>query len=144
MKNYHIIQRNRKTKGGGIIIAVSETSGVDYTVTKIEQESEIMWVKFISHNMEFRVAAVYGLQESHVSEEQIESWFCDLESEYATCSEESVILVGDFNAHVGNDSEGIHNNKTKLNSNGRKVRDLTEPRSLTLLNNSERPVDKSR
>ena len=137
LKNYQVIQRNRKTKLGGIMIAVSETSGIDYTVTKIEQDHEMMWIKCTTKNLAFRIAAVYGMQESQVTEEQIESWFYQLEMEYATCSEEPVLLVGDFNAHVGNDSEGIKQNTSKINANGRRVRDFIERRNLTLLNNTD-------
>ena len=76
------------------------------------------------------------MQKAQSSEEQIEEWFYQLEKEYATCSEEPVLLVGDFNAHVGNDSEGIKHNLSRINSNGRKLREFINRRNLTLLNNT--------
>ena len=118
------------------MIAINQTTGVDYTVTNIEQAHEILWIKCISKNFNFRIAAVYGMQESQSSEEQIEEWFYRLEKEYATCSEEPVLLVGDFNAHVGNDGEGIKHNSCRINSNGRKLREFISRRNLTLINNT--------
>ena len=135
--NYEVIQRNRKTKGGGILVAVEKSSGIEYTVTKIEEAQEIIWLKIKDKNISWRLATVYGLQESQASEEEVEQWFYSLESELATCNDEPILIIGDFNAHVGNDNLGIEGNKNKINRNGRKLREIMERRNLTLLNNTD-------
>ena len=80
---------------------------------------------------------MYGLQESQASEEETERWFYQLEKEYATCSDMPVMIIGDFNAHVGNGEYGIKGNSDKVNRNGRKLLDLMERRDLILVNNSD-------
>ncbi len=48
-----------------------------------------------------------------------------------------VILVGDFNGHIGNDEYGIPGNHTKINSNGNIVRDFIRLCDLNLGNNDK-------
>ena len=137
IENYDIIQRNRSTKGGGILVAVNKSCGIEYTVTKIDETAEQLWIKCKDKNWSWRIATVYGLQESQVNDEETEQWFYNLERELATCSEEPLLIVGDFNAHVGNDESGINGNNEKINRNGKKIRELIERRNLTLLNSTE-------
>ena len=96
-----------------------------------------MWIKCTDNSYSWRIANVYGLQESQCTDEETERWFYQLEKEYATCSNEPVIIIGDFNAHVGSDELGIKGNSHKVNRNGRKLRDLIERRNLSIINNSD-------
>lgn len=131
-----MILRNRQTKGGGILIAIKQKSGVDYTVIKIDQENEIIWIKCKTNNYSFIIATVYGLQESQTNEERIDDWYYHLEEQYSKWNDEPVLLIGDFNAHVGNDHLGISGNTSKINTNGRKLREMIDRRNLILLNDT--------
>lgn len=135
--NYEIITKNRSTKGGGILIGISKTSGIKYSVTKMEEDSEQLWIKCNDKKWSWRIGTVYGLQESQVTEEETERWFYNLEREISNCSDEPMLIIGDTNAHVGNDEDGIKGNLDKINRNGRKLRELVERRNLTIVNNTE-------
>ena len=137
IKNYEIVQRNRNSKGGGLVVAISQTSGIKYAVTRIDEEFEQLWIRCYNSEWAWRYGTVYGLLENQVDDETIERWFYNLETEIANCEDEPLIIVGDFNAHVGNDEEGIPGNHNKVNRNGKKLRELMERRNLVIINSTE-------
>lgn len=47
-----------------------------------------------------------------------------------------IIIIGDFNAHIGNDDEGIIRNNPEINNNGIIVREFIKNSNLQLINNS--------
>ena len=47
-----------------------------------------------------------------------------------------IIILGDFNAHIGNDIEGISMNNPEINNNGIIVREFIKNSNLELINNS--------
>ena len=48
------------------------------------------------------------------------------------------MMVGDFNAYVGNDKEGIKENLEKIGVNGKEYRRLIKDNKLILVNNTEK------
>ena len=106
--------------------------------TNISEKSEQMWVEITCGQQKFMIAICYGLSESRCSEEEIEEWYYELERQYAVNIEKPVIIIGDMNAHVGNDSMGIPENTNIISRNGTKLRDLNTRRQLTLMNASNK------
>ena len=62
-----------------------------------------MWIKV----EDTIIALAYGLIESRADESQIEEWYYQLEKEYSKWQDDKVLIIGDINAHVGNDEKGI-------------------------------------
>ena len=130
-----VIQRNRKELGGGLLIAVKNNTGIEMIILNIEDKQEIMWVKIKMKHITYMIGVVYGYAaESRTSDEEIEEWYFNLEKEISKYSDEKIIIVGDFNAHVGRDDLGIPNNHENINQNGEKLRSLVERRELIMIN----------
>ena len=105
-------------------------------VTDIDDKNEQMWVKIKTSNLNYNMCIVYGRHESRCKDEKIDEWFYKLESSVAKWTEEPTIIIGDMNAHIGNDERGIEGNHSELNKNGKWWRDLIERRQMILLNNT--------
>ena len=132
-----LIIRNRKTKGGGILIATKNNTNLDVITTHLDEENEQVWAKVNYQDEEFIICVAYGLHESKAKEEEIDNWHYNLQKQYAKHDEEAVIFIGDMNAHVGNDRLGIKGNHEKINHNGMIWRDFIDEKSLVLMNNAE-------
>ena len=81
-----------------------------------------MWVVIKCIGWKFRIGIVYGLQESRADDEKIDNWFYELEEHYARDAEEPTLIIGDFNAHIGDKSDGITGNLSKVNKNGDRLK----------------------
>ena len=138
IKGYEkIVIRNRKSKGGGILLAVRKGTNIDLITTHTDDVNEQIWTKVTTPGGDFILAALYGLHESKATDEEIEDWYFALDKQYSQHGDDPVILLGDLNAHVGNDLEGIPGNHSKINKNGNKLRDFIDRRNLTLVNSME-------
>ena len=138
-----IITRNRKDKGGGLLLAVKKNTDIEAMILNIDDNHEIMWVKLKVKNQNYIIAIVYGYSgESRVEEDEIDEWYYSLEKEISKYTEEKVIIVGDLNAHIGNDEDGIEGNIEKINQNGKLLRSLVERRCLFVINATEKCIGK--
>ena len=134
-----IITRNRKDKGGGLLLAVKKNTDIEAMILNIDENHEIMWVKLKVKDQNYIVAIVYGYSgESRVEEEDIDEWYYSLEKGISNYIEDKVIILGDFNAHIGNDEDGIEGNIEKINQNGKLLRSLIERRCLYVINGTEK------
>ena len=129
------VVRNRNKKGGGLLLAVKENTNIKLVVTHISEEHEQLWAHIQTPNEDYRIALVYGLHEGRPEEkEKIEDWYYSLEEEYSKCYEHPVIMMGDYNAHIGADNQGIEDNNIEINMNGYHLRNFIDRRELTLVN----------
>ena len=78
----------------------------------------------------------YGKQESRCEIETIQSDYDDLlqVTHQFQIASEDIILIGDFNAHIGNDQEGIPNNKPEISRSGRLLRQFIKTSGLSIIN----------
>ena len=101
-------------------------------------DAERSWMLTHENNTKIAICSVYMAAE--VPDGEFRTWNNELYSmitgELKTIQNEGydVILVGDFNGHVGNDLEGVEGNKADINSNGRLLRSFVDTNNLTMLN----------
>ena len=76
----------------------------------------------------------YSLIETRNEKEHIKDWWYNLRNQYSQNQEQNVIILGDFNSHIGNDNEGMAGNDPEINTNGEQLRALIENRNLHLVN----------
>ena len=139
IKGYdRIIMRNRSGKGGGILVAARNQSNLQMITTEINANNEQMWLQISDKTWKFNLCVAYGLQESRSTKEEIDDWYYNIEKAYAENQDEPTLIIGDLNALVGNDEHGIKNNHPIINTNGEKLRSMTERRELTILNATDK------
>ena len=130
--------RNRTERGGGILVAKRNGAEFNLLAIKIHTDHEQMWLK-VNDTI---LAVVYGPIESRVDISVIEDWYFELEKEYSTYQDEKVLIIGDINAHVGNDHLGVEGNHEQTNKSGVILRSFLDRRDLSLVNNSEKCTGK--
>ena len=138
-----VVYRNPKHKVGGILLAIKETSKIGMVVLDINQKHEQLWVKIKINSESFILGLAYGIANETVeNKEEIEEWHEQLEQEYTKHAEEKVMIIGDLNAHIGNDDEGIEGNLKKKNKNGRLLREFVKRQNLTIINKQDKCTGK--
>ena len=128
------IMRNRKTQGGGLLIAKKDTSKINLTAINIHENEEHLWAKVNNNTF---ICIVYAPIESRTEKSILEEWYYELEKEYLKWEDNRVMIIGDFNAKVGCDDEGVKGNHPEISTSGRNLRNLCERRNLYIMNNSE-------
>ena len=78
----------------------------------------------------------YGKQESRTNKEEAVAEFKNIETiiECYQKQQYHTLLIGDFNAKIGNDEKGIQNGDKQISRNGIMLRDLIEKYDLTVVN----------
>ena len=62
----------KKSKGGGMMIAIADNNQLNYVTTSINEENEMMWVIVKGNQWKFRIGIVYGKQETQEDEESLD------------------------------------------------------------------------
>ena len=62
-----------------------------------------MTVQISNKIWKIKMCVVYGLQESRSSEDEIDEWYYQLEKSTIEYEKEPFLIIGDLNAHIGND-----------------------------------------
>ena len=130
--------RNRKNNGGGLLIAKRNDSNINLLTLEIHEEHEHLWVKINN----IVIALVYGYIESRTDMTTIEDWYFELEKSYSKVQDQNVMIIGDMNAHIGNDLQGIEGNDSKINKSGEILRSFTDRRDLIIINNDNKCTGK--
>ena len=107
------------------------------TIININEQHEQMTVQLSTNSWKIKMCVAYGLQESRSTDDEIDEWYYQLEKSTIEYEHEPFLIIGDLNAHIGNDSRGISYNTPEINANGRKLRDMMDRRNLTLVNGTE-------
>ena len=128
------ITRNRKTQGGGLLIAKRDGSKINLTAIKIHDNEEHLWAKV---NDNIFISLVYGPIEGRTDKNALEEWYYELEKEYVKWEDNKVIIIGDFNAKVGCDKDGIEGNHPEISTAGKNLLSFCNRRNLTIMNNSK-------
>ena len=128
------IVRNRKTQGGGLLIAKKDGSKINLTTIKIHESEEHLWAKINDNTF---ISLVYGPIESRTDKNDLDEWYYELEKEYIKWEDNKVIIIGDFNAKVGCDQEGIEGNNPEVTTGGKILLNLCQRRNLTIMNKSK-------
>ena len=127
------ILRNRKTKGGGLLIAKSDKSKINLTAIKIHETEEHLWAK-INNTI---VCLAYAPIESRSDKNSLEEWYFELEKEYTKWDDHKVLIIGDFNAKIGTGEGGIEGNHPELSISGKILKNFNERRNLYIMNNEK-------
>ena len=115
------------------MIAIRDNTNLKMIAMHIDEEHEQMWVKV----NEYVIGIVYGMIESRTEKSKIEEWYYVLEKQYVKYQDRKVMIIGDINAHIGNDEYGVYGNSDEISHGGQILRNMTERRNLTIMNNEK-------
>ena len=103
----NVITRNRNTDGGGLLVAKRNNLDSKLVILDINQTHEQMWIELTGPNGKINLCIAYGLHESRCTKQEIEDWHFNIEQKIGEYDQHPVLLIGDMNAHIGNDDKGI-------------------------------------
>ena len=124
---------------------------MEIVTIELHDEMEQIWVQISVNNFKFNIAAVYGPVESRTSTKEVNNWYYELEKSYAENDMKPTMIIGDFNAHVGNDDQGITGNSSNIDCGGEALRIIIDPEkilenpgSMNLVNKKEKNILKKK
>ena len=133
-KNHYL---NRTSRAGGVIIY--HKKDMDVQLLKKNAECETLWVQVKGESEVLAIGGIYSPCEKNVSAAGISDFVRELEKDFMEIKEnktDKILLVGDMNAHVGNDENGITGNNEKVGRNGKEYRRFWKEKDLILCNNT--------
>ena len=141
INGYRWIGRPRCEKlGGGIGFLIKNSLVGRFTVEPFHNSTiEDLWITCcLQNNQRLTIGTYYGKQES-CSNRLADEEFSQLNAKITELliRHENLLLVGDFNAKIGNDHEGIPQNNNYISRNGKLLRDMVKTCNLTLLNSTQ-------
>ena len=138
IRGYKSLCLNRTTRAGGVAVYYKEN--MDVQLVKRNAECETLWVKIKGKTEDLVIGGIYSPCENNISKAGISDFVRELEKDLLEIKENvtnNILMVGDMNAHVGNDDEGIKENDEKIGINGKEYRRFWKERDLTLCNNTD-------
>jgi len=134
------INENRKQASGGVSIWVKNSLiayDLSFEKESEEIENEQQWIGLMSRNEKFAFCITYWRTECDKQRGEINEAIAasiTKRAQQIVAEGYKVILMGDFNAHVGNDKYGIPGNHPEINNNGMLVRQLVHANDAKLWN----------
>ena len=122
IQHYKQIGLNRQNKeGGGIGFLINKSTIKSYTIeTNLNKTIGFISVKLnLSNNKPMMVCLYYGKQESRSTKKKSENEFNQISIYTKNCIDSNayVLMLGDFNAKIINDKEGIVNGDIIISRN---------------------------
>ena len=106
-------------------------------VAEVTDEDEYIFTRIDNTVPAVNIVNIYGSQESRSTNDEIEkSWYRLMKDvKDIEARNESVIIIGDMNRHIGNGEYGIKGNKNLISHGGQLIRDLIQDKRYILINN---------
>ena len=132
---YSSYSRNRKDKSqGGIVTSVRDDESIDcLKVTEGQDCNEFIITRHSKFQTPINVINLYSCQENRTAVNVIRDQWQEIVEEVVKieAKKENLIIIGDFNKHVGDIIEGNH---SKITEGGRLIRELLNNGDYVLLN----------
>ena len=109
---------------------------------KKNKECETLWIKLSEKEEDtdcIVIGGIYSPCESSTTKNKISNFVSELDKDIKEIKEnvtEKILMVGDMNAHVGCDDQGIKGNNQHVGVNGEEYRKLFKNNKMTLMNNT--------
>ena len=140
IQGYEWIEGNRsKQSGGGVGFLVCKNllrNVIREPSINYPDKMEVRWVRLILKDRQHLCMGVfYGKQETYQNQDTLDE-YNTLENQINSflAQNHQVILLGDFNAKVGNDSNGISGGDPAVSRNGKMLLDLIQNTQTVILN----------
>ncbi len=135
IEGYKIKRKDRRQKGGGVMMIYREA--LESMVVEEEElgGDEALWMTVKNQNIKIRIGVVYMPQENKTSATELKRIYKQIgkEVEKATMENASVILMGDFNAKIGDED-----NEEGASKGGKILMEMVQKQDLYVVNTDER------
>ena len=134
IEGYEVKRKDRKRKGGGVMLIYRKA--LENMVMEEEDlgDDEILWITIRNKNITIKVGVVYMPQENKTTVAELQRLYKKIgkEVEKATMENARVVLMGDFNAKIGD-------GELEMASKGGKVlKEMAEKQDMLIVNTDER------
>ena len=117
-------------RGGGIGFLINNIIKTAITIKQQKNtNTEIMWIRIqLKRKEALFIGLFYGKQESRNINITLDENFNIIERhlcQYTANNQNHILLLGDFNAKIGNGDQGIPNGDPNITPNGKRLINLT-------------------
>ena len=133
-------ERAENKEGGGVGILIKNDIIKACTINQIDTKIEIMSLNIkTKYNEDLNIFIYYGKQESRTTKEEAINEFTQLEAimKKFTSKKSQILLIGDFNAKIGDSQNGIKGGDKSITRNGKLLIDLVNNCKLIIVNKTD-------
>ena len=134
LEGYEIRRVDRKSGGGGVMIAYKQClKNVVVVVREEKGAEEMLWVKIDNGKVKLRIGIVYMPQEKDTKVPEIKAIYKKVEEEIekAKANKEKVIMMGDLNCKIG---QLVSGNTEEVTKGGKVLAAMCEKLDMSILN----------
>ena len=139
IEDYEIMYNSKREGKMGTLIGIHKMLvGKSVILEKISEEYEAFWIQCSNNNnIKMRIGNIYAPQENRTKKSIINKMYSNIKkhSNEAKKLGEKILVVGDFNAKIG---EYIQGNKKEVSKNGEKLLEMIKQEELELLNKNDK------
>ena len=132
---YSLVYRNdRSANSGGILIGVRDN--IKNISLELKQENKVgqsLWILLTNTKKKIRIGVIYAPQENVTPNNELKLMYEDTREQIKIGKEEKqqILIIGDFNAKIG---EAVEGNKTQVTKGGRQLLKLANKENMIILN----------
>ena len=134
VEGYKIYRNDRNDLGGGIMVGVQkEMEHITQELTRETGQVETMWISISNNRENIKLGVVY-IPKENIKKEEIKKVYKHIEEEIeeGKRNDFKVMIIGDFNAKVGN--KIIPGNTEEITTGGKLLTELVEKEMMIIMN----------
>ena len=142
LEGYHTVVKNRNKHGGGVMIAIKTELEKSIAIIETSEEKyEILWILINNNRIRTRIGVVYAPQNSRTSKKDLTKMYENIRTQIriAEESKQYLMIIGDFNAKVGNLIEG---NNEEISTAGKQLKEMLLKTNCMIVNASKKTTGK--
>ena len=132
---YSLVYRNdRSANSGGILIGVRDNiKNISLELTQENKVGQSLWILLTNTKKKIRIGVIYAPQENVTPNNELKLMYEDIREQIKIGKEEKqqILIIGDFNAKIG---EAVEGNKTQVTKGGRQLLKLANKENMIILN----------
>ena len=144
---YSLVYRNdRSANSRGILIGVRDNTKNSLELKKENKVGQCLLILLTNTKKKIRIGVIYEPQKNVTSNNELKLMYEDIREQIKIGKEEKqqILIIGDFNAKIG---EAVEGNKTQVTKGGRQLLKLVNKENMITLNTvkekKQRSMDKS-
>ena len=129
-----VCHNDRSANRGGILIGVRDNiENISLELTQENKVGQSLWILLTNTKKKIRIGVIYAPQENVTPNNELKLMYEDIREQIKIGKEEKqqILIIGDFNAKIG---EVVEGNKTQVTKGGRQLLKLANKENMIILN----------